>query len=95
MYVNCDNRTVQQILNTQSAECHPLSLGMCLYRHAAYPPKSMFASIKKLANFVKITFWIKKSEEVFGKLTLVNSEFAESEIQSFDLSNELGTFQAT
>jgi hypothetical protein len=40
----------------------------------------MFASIEKCANFGETTFYKKKSEKVFGKPTLCNSEFAECEI---------------
>jgi hypothetical protein len=46
--------------------------------------KSLLASIKFLANFSEITLlYFKKSEKVFGKLTLGNCEFGESEIWHF------------
>jgi hypothetical protein len=53
--------------------------------------KNRFAGIKKLANFSKITFFIFKIREIFCKLTLGNSEFAEHEIWSLRLSDKLGT----
>ncbi len=55
-------------------------------------PKSMFATTKKVANVGKIILYKKKkSEKVFGKLTLGNSKFAECEIRHFHLSDKLCT----
>jgi hypothetical protein len=48
--------------------------------HGKPAPKNTFASIKKLTKFGKITFYIKKSENEFCKLTFGNSEFVAHEI---------------
>jgi hypothetical protein len=63
---------------------HLPSWGRHPHNHAVYPPlKSMLASIEKLRNLVKSIFINKKSEKVFGKITLGYYEFAICDIQHF------------
>jgi len=49
--------------------------------------------VLKISNIWQ-NYILKKSDEVFGKLTLGNNEFAECEIWDFDLSLELSTYQS-
>jgi hypothetical protein len=53
---------------------HPPSTGMCQCSHVVYPLPKAHLKVKKIANFRKITFLIKKMEIVFGKFLLGNSE---------------------
>jgi hypothetical protein len=50
----------------------------------AYPTPKVCLQVYKISTFWQNHFFIdKKSFQMFGKLTLVKSEFAEQEIQCF------------
>ncbi len=69
---------------------HLPSWGRCTHKHVVYPPlKSILASIEKLQNLVKSIFINKKTEKVFGKITLGNYDFAECGTQHFSIAMNL------
>jgi len=56
---------------------NPPSQGMHLCTCA---PLKIYLQVLKNSKIVEITFFIKKSEKQFGKLTFGNSEFTECQI---------------
>ncbi len=74
--------------------CIPLSfLETHLLSQVAYLLQTTFARIEKIAKFIEIIFYNKKSENEIDKLTFGNSELVDYEIWCFRKLCELSIYQ--